>query len=192
MKRVQIRGRRSRGFTLIELLAVVALLSVLMMVAVPSLIDFRRRSEINSVTNSLLVAIHEARNEAMKRGGRAAMMPRESNDWATGWQVFVDRDGSGTWSSGDEVLRVETPPPAARLLVVGSGTAAESGSDGKYLLFDSSGYARTRGGGFAASSLGVRDASIDDPAMTRIVKISRTGRARSCRADQPDCDHTPE
>lgn len=180
----------SRGFTIIELLVVIVLASVLVVLAAPSLMEFRRSSELNAVTSALLVSVNEARSEAMKRGARAGIVPRDGNNWAAGWQVFVDADFDGVHSAGDPLVAEEALDSQGMLLIDGTGTAGDSA--GKYLLFDASGYARTRDGAFSSSALTIRRMDSLRLDAARLVKVSRTGRVRSCRPDSSNCDASDE
>ena len=56
-----------RGFTLFELLIVLALTGVLIGIAVPNLTQFMRSNQMTSAANDMLVAIHLARAESVKR-----------------------------------------------------------------------------------------------------------------------------
>lgn len=189
MSAVNRRTEHECGFTLVELVTVLVIAAVLLMVAVPSMIAFRRSSELNAVTNGLLAAINAARTEAMRRGTRVELVPNAADDWATGWRVFVDADLDGALSSGDPVLLQQALPAGAPWYVVGTGTAAGGGD--KYLLFDGSGYARSKAGAFSASTITIQ--RVDATDGTRLVKLARTGRVRSCDpARSSDCDSSED
>lgn len=175
---------RTRGFTIIELLTVVAVMSVLMMVAAPNFTEFQRNSALTSTTNTLVASLNAARSEAMKRGAYAMVVPADPgrSDWNQGWVVFVDKDLSMTLTGGDEVVMEQAAPPAY-MQVAGSGTA--SGAT-PYVLYNGSGYSRERSGAFAALTLSL--VRTDVPAatayqQTRRVVVSPTGRVRSCRPE---------
>jgi type IV fimbrial biogenesis protein FimT len=56
-----------RGFTLVEMLITIAVVLVLLMIAVPSFIELRKRSTLNSTGEQVLGAWNQARLEAAKR-----------------------------------------------------------------------------------------------------------------------------
>ncbi|MFC0594305.1 GspH/FimT family pseudopilin [Ottowia pentelensis] len=176
------------GFTLIELMTAIAVLAVLAMVAVPSFVEFQRNSALTSSTNTLLASINAARGEALKRGAFAMVIPKDGADWNTGWIVFVDKDLSTDYDSSKDEIVLEQPAPPSFITISGNGTAA-GGSP--YILYDGSGYAKTKSGGFGALALSmVRNdvASGQTNAQTRRIIVAATGRTRSCRPDQAtDC-----
>lgn len=171
-----------RGFTLIELLITLVILGVLIAVAVPSFSDIRRNSELSGAANNFLSALNAARAEGMKRNMHAIVTPIDGdNDWSKGWVVFVDVDRGGTFSTGDLMVFQAAAPPSYISISAGSGTgtAAENPS---YLLFDGSGFAKTKAGAFGANTVQI---SRNDVASTqyreiRRVKIAKTGRVRIC------------
>ncbi len=168
----------NRGFTLIELMVTLTIGAALAMAAIPALRSYVRNAEVVSVSNTFVSAINAARGEAMKRGMNAMIVPVDGSRWTSGWNIFVDRDRDFAYSAKDHAVYVQMPP-ASLLLVSGSGTA---GGPSPYLLFDGSGYSRTKEGGFAAVSLTIERK--DEPATldyTRLVKVAQTGRPRVCK-----------
>ena len=183
-----LRMERTRGFTLIELVVTMAIAAVLMMVAVPSFVNFQRNSQLTSLTNSLVASIYAARGEAMKTGFNAFVVPTANgSDWTTGWIVFVDHNGDGSFSAADDTL-VQTQPALESYFTV-SGTGS-SGETPAYIMFSSSGYSKTKSGSsFGTGVFGALTMSIarsDAPASavyeeTRRITISSTGRLRTCK-----------
>lgn len=124
---------RQRGFTLIEALVTLTVLVIALGLAVPSFSGFLARNEAASVKSAFVATVALARSEAARAGQQvllqAAAGGNAGNEFARGWDLYLDADGSGTVTAGDTLLRhYEALPPALRL----SGTAR--------LVFSANGY----------------------------------------------------
>ena len=94
------------GFTLIELVITVLVGGIVLAVGLPSFADFTKSNRLSAQTNSVLTALHLARNEAVNRGHNMRVLPISgTTDWAAGWQVRLDVDNSNTIEAEDTVLR---------------------------------------------------------------------------------------
>ena len=174
------------GFTLIELMVTIAVASVLIVIAAPSFVGFQRSSELTSLTNSFVAALSTARGEAMKRGQHAVVVPRQNNDWTTGWNIFIDADNDQQFN-GSDALIVQQGAVPSYFAVSGQGTAQGSPS---YVMFNPSGYTQTSASTFQSATLKIERNDITGAqkiSQTRIVIIAKTGRVRAC---QPAMDTT--
>ena len=177
--------RTSRGFTVIELMVTLAIVAILLLVATPSMISYKRNSELTSATNTLFAAINTARGEAMKRGMYAMVVPTgNGTDWSTGWVVFIDNDRSKTFnSSTDQIILTQGAMPNY-ITVTGNGSADGTGT-APYIMFDASGYSTQKlNAGFAALTLQVVRNDVSSTLaleQTRRIKIAATGRIRTCK-----------
>ena len=86
-------------------------------------------------------------------------------------------------ASKDDVV-LEEPAPSGYITVTGNGAA---GDTAPYVLYNGSGYSRTKAGAFGALTFSVArndvaSAQADD--QTRRVVVAATGRTRSCRPSQ--------
>jgi type IV fimbrial biogenesis protein FimT len=108
---------KQRGFTLTELLIVLAMAAILVAIAVPSYGFLVTSGRLASATNDMLLALHLARSEAIKRGTRVTVCKTsnpgaptptcdQAADWHQGWLVFVDGGVRGVVDGGDAILQV--------------------------------------------------------------------------------------
>lgn len=75
----------SRGFTLVELMIVLALLSVMALIAIPNFTEFTRRNQVQATAEELKAFITMARTEALTRRAPVTLtFP------ATGWELRSD------------------------------------------------------------------------------------------------------
>jgi type IV fimbrial biogenesis protein FimT len=108
-----------RGFTLMELMVSITVLGILLAVAVPSFLEIVRNNRLVSQNNEFIGSLNLARSEALKRSGSVSVCASAdqatcsgSTDWTTGWIVFNDVTGNGTFDGADELLQVADAAPA--------------------------------------------------------------------------------
>ena len=75
-----IKGSSTKGFTLIELMVTIAVLSVLLVIAIPSFADFRERASVRGAGDQLVSFWANARLEALKRDAPIAVVIRKSTN----------------------------------------------------------------------------------------------------------------
>ena len=80
---------RARGFTLIELMVGLAVMSILLLVAVPSFSNLLAEQRLRQVSQELRSTLALARSEAVKRNQSVIVLPR-SGDWSQGWCLESD------------------------------------------------------------------------------------------------------
>ena len=134
---------RSRGFTLTEVLAVVVIIGILAVLAVPSGINIWARIQLEDAQNKVERALRTARTNA-----RASLLGRA-------WVVEVDNSEPNvpTLVIQDEEGLCDEPTPCQRLRLNNFVTVANTfndGNDGR-AVFESDGRAR-RLGRFVVSS----------------------------------------
>lgn len=86
--------RRDAGFSLIELLVVLAIATIILMVAVPNFTTLLDRQRLTTVTNDLYASVSYTRAEAIRRGTRVDLVPLDPADWAKGWSVSIPTPAS--------------------------------------------------------------------------------------------------
>lgn len=190
------RYPQQRGFTLIELLVTVSIAVVLVMLAIPSFETFRRNAQLTSASNSLMAGINAARSEAMKKGTNAMLSPIDAGgSWNAGWIVFTFGAGntSQAYDAATDNLVLKQNAMPAYLTVSGTGPATGTSP---YIMFDASGYAKLKAGGFGAATLNLTRSDLtgtDLLEQTRRIKIANVGRVRACKpktATDADCSDT--
>jgi type IV fimbrial biogenesis protein FimT len=169
------------GFTLIELIITMVLIAIFLMIAVPGFLSFQRNAALAATTNTLLAAINAARSEAMKRGMYAMVVPVDGVAWANGWVVFVDKDQSRTYTRDGDITVLSSEPVKSYLTIAGTeGSLLEAKP---FILYDASGFPRSKAGGFSASTLEIKRNDLADSEtsnQTRRIKIAISGRTRAC------------
>ena len=177
------------GFTLIELMVTLAIAAILLMVAIPSMTTYKRNAELTSATNTLLGSINAARSEAMKRGMNAMVVPTNNGtDWNAGWIVFVYKFVAGRTpayaydATYDTLISSQASLPSY-VSISASGTA---GSSAPYVMFDASGFGKTKGEAGMVTNFTFNIARNDVAGaeiftQTRRIKASRIGRVRVCK-----------
>ena len=105
----------SSGFTLVEMMVTVAVLSILSMVVMPSLTAFSARNRLQSLSSDFVSSLVLARTEAARAGLPVLVLPAAGgvtgNEFAQGWNVYLDNNGNGTQDSGDTLLRTYAALP---------------------------------------------------------------------------------
>ena len=170
------------GFTLIELLITLAIGTTLMLVAVPSFVDFQRNARLSDAVSSFISAANAARANAMKQGLNTYLVPMSGTgtNWSSGWMVYADTNWNGVYNAGvDTVILTREAPGSDVILEPKPGSNLADG----YLLFNGSGYPRLKNGGFGAGSIVMRNVS---PRSSSII-IDSAGRLRSCKTDSTGC-----
>ena len=103
------RAKHERGMTLIELIVVLAIAGVLMGMAVPSYVVWRRTEQVRSGARDLALALHRAKSFAVRRGNNVIVA---FNSPAAGsYQVVNDADGDCVADGGEAVLYQASLPP---------------------------------------------------------------------------------
>jgi type IV fimbrial biogenesis protein FimT len=188
--------KKNTGFTLIELLITIAIISVLLVVGMPSLKNFMQGSQLVASTNELVTAFNVARSEAIKRNGSVTVCESTNGttcsagtgDWQDGWIVFVSATAPILTSSGvacsagninSNCLLRSHAAFADDQLTVSGVDSANSSTVINSVTFNARGLPRSAGGIAQASNFSV--CSLDDAGSTqdsRAVVLGFTGRAR--------------
>ena len=160
--------KNQSGYTLTEILITLAMISIVTAIGVPSMSDFIKNDRLTTQINTLVGHLALARSQAVTLQlpvtvcASSDLTTCSSNDWATGWIVFVDSDASGGVSPGDELLRSQQAL---------EGNSNLSSTVGSSVTFDDRGFAPGAAGSFSLC---------DDrgSAHLKSITISITGRVR--------------
>jgi len=177
------------GFTLIELLVVIGIAALLATLAAPSLVQFVKRSAMQSVSNDFTNAIQRARSEAVNRNTCATICksantdsaaPRctpgnsgtyGSQDWHMGWLVYLNPTCDRTVTTADpadagNIIIVRQPGDPRYTLVTPSSTMS--------MTFSPQGAP----GLSAAGSFSLQDSTDSQNKMNRTICVDMLGRTR--------------
>ncbi len=161
--------KKNSGFTLLELAITVALISIAAAIAIPSMTTLTQNDRLTTNINTLIGHLAHARSEAVKRSQQVSICVSNNTtsctggNWQDGWIVYIDADGSNTFTAGEEVLRAQQALSGANTLTTAIGTQVtydyrgfvSAASVGSFLLCDG------RSGAFG-----------------KTIRISTTGRVR--------------
>ena len=110
--------RKNHGFTLTELIVTITIVGILAAIAVPSMNRFLESNHLVALTNDLIADINLARSEAIKRGTQVGLCAASGSNcgattnWgSSGWRVFQDADNTGSWTTGDNLIRSHETAP---------------------------------------------------------------------------------
>jgi prepilin-type N-terminal cleavage/methylation domain-containing protein len=89
--------RNQHGFSLIEILAVVSIIGILALCAVPSFAAYRRRASLRAEAEQLRSILRSARSRAIARNAHAGVkFAARGSDWT--FALYDDGDGDGIHS----------------------------------------------------------------------------------------------
>lgn len=120
--------RKDSGFTLIELLVTITVLTILVGVGIPSMLDFVENNRRAAAVNALVADIQQGRSIAATSGTQVVFCHSVNGsqcsgagnpDWSDGWLLFVDDDQDGVQEGTDANGAVDA---GERLLTVSRGT----------------------------------------------------------------------
>ena len=184
-----IRHRLRRGvagFTLIELLVTIGIGVVLMLVAAPSLVQFRKNAQLSDAVSNFILATGTAKSAALK-SGREAYVVRNDNTlgWQSGWFVFVDNNWDQQYTAGTDELVLKHDAISSDITITTPGTTALSAG---YLLFSGSGFPKTKTGGVGNGTLVM---ALPNPnGRSSSIVVDTAGRVRSCKTGTSGCSAT--
>lgn len=145
------------GFTLLELMLVITIAAVILGLGIPNMRQFMLNNRMTGTANDLLVAVHNARTESIKRHVQTVMcfssnptaaQPPCDGDVSQGWVVFVDDLDPAVVAATDNNVQVDANEEV--LLRHGaidnsiSVNSAPAGNAG-YVAYNAAGFSRQIG-----------------------------------------------
>ncbi|WP_444929598.1 GspH/FimT family protein [Microbulbifer sp. SSSA002] len=91
-----------RGLTLLELLISLSILSVLLLIGLPSFTQIIEKTQLELTADKLFTAVQLTRNTAIEKNQRVTM--RNFGSWELGWEIFIDTDNDGTRDDNDYLI----------------------------------------------------------------------------------------
>ena len=152
------------GYTLIGLMAAIGLAAMVTGLGMPSFLSAWDRHAVALTADRLMADIAYARHEAMLRGERVILEPREE-EWHSGWRVRL----AVAPPKGDPFLRTQPPLPDQQGLETNAGI-------GSRLTYRPDGRSEGPGGGLQMGRFFL--CPHQTGAVGRSIVISSTGRAR--------------
>jgi type IV fimbrial biogenesis protein FimT len=182
IKRSSMPLATEQGFTLLELIITLAIAAIVATLAVPSYNTMIKNNSQKAHINELAGALYLARSEAVSNNQNVVICQSndtitpdctDTNNWNTGWLMYIDADGSNTYENTETVLKIgrdiSSGSKTLTRSVFGSGeldyiryspsgtTDANSGSS--FVLCDSRGTESAKG--INISKLGRSNTAVD-------------------------------
>jgi len=127
--------RAARGFTLLEVVITVVLAVILVTIALPSFRELTIRSNVTTLTNSLVIALNSARAEAVRRGTLVELVPVSSTSWSGGWYIKADTNFNAGFAT--TIGTQSAAPTGYKICPLANGTGAPGTASS--VIFDATG-----------------------------------------------------
>ena len=164
--------KRQNGFTITELLIVMVIVAILLSIGVPSYRYITNSYRMSAEVNGLLGDLMFARAEALKEGQNVTVCVSTDgatctggNKWAGGWIAFSDPTNFGTVDAGETVLRIQSAFTGRIPDTFNASNAVTA------ITFNREGFAFAPGGGFANTTITLKDSSAN-AAWTRCLTVA--------------------
>jgi type IV fimbrial biogenesis protein FimT len=128
-------SKATQGFTLIDILIAFSLVLLVFSYGVPGVSNFIKNSRVTSLTNRLATDINYARSEAVNHAKTVIICRSDdanttsptcsgtTNNWTTGWLIFVDRNDNSSFDDSNDLLLRATRGALGSISVKSNDTA---------------------------------------------------------------------
>jgi type IV fimbrial biogenesis protein FimT len=176
---------RLAGFTLIELLVTLAIGVVLMVVAVPSFVQFRKNADLSDAVSSFIMASGAAKSAALKSGQNTFMAVNDTAiGWKSGWIVFQDTNWNNTYEEGTDTVVFQREALASDIVVTTPPTTTAASG---YLVFTGSGFPGQKLSATTVGGMGNGVVVMANTQRSSSIVVDTSGRVRSCKTGESGC-----
>jgi len=163
---------RQSGVTLVEVIVTLTVAVILVSLALPSFRNQLLNRTVESTADTLASDFRFARSEAIKRTSKVTICASPNGTsctgtgglWKNGWIVFVPSASNGSFTSGDEIIRVQGAFDAIASIAASDGTSRSS------FVFEATGWSQASAQQFLVTPSG------NSGVGARLVCISNKGR----------------
>lgn len=185
-------ANQSRGVSLVEMMTCLALGTILLGVAVPTLGSSNRQTATAAV-QALQSHLTLARQEAIKTGQRVALCKSADGitctaqgKWSQGWLVFQDDNNNAQIDATERMIQRQMALSHGVQLIANAGVQ-------DLVSYQSDGTAAQPSGAFQAGTFTLCQSSATSSADAHLLILSATGRVRVQTATRPRiCADAPE
>jgi type IV fimbrial biogenesis protein FimT len=157
---------RDKGFTMVEVIIVIAIMAIIMAMAIPSFVDWRKNQNYRATANGIASFMREARSNAIAKGLQQQVVITPTSNY---YQLRVYNISTSSFDAASQTLYAPT------------GVSIRSSSDGTStavltVTFNSNGTASITGGATSGN------VSVNDNATQKyLVTVLQTGRISSVK-----------
>ncbi len=168
---------QAKGLTLIELMITMALISIVLVLGIPSFQEIVKSNRLAVANNALVGSLNFSRSEAIMRNMRVTVCKSATGtactsdgSWEQGWIVFTDSNNNTTYeSAADSILLVQD--------VIGGNLTMVGDTDvSNYVSYVARGSTQLGDGGVQSGSIKTCDGG--SGGTGRRLNIAPTGRVQ--------------
>jgi type IV fimbrial biogenesis protein FimT len=175
---------KQKGWSLLETLAVVAVLSLLLLLAVPSLQVWPREQRLQAQAKEFMHTLQWARSQALVLRKRVTVCTSadgqtcaRTGGWQQGWLVFEDANANAAVDAGERILQ-RAGPGLSGLTGVGNSLVS------RYVSYQAEGRGQTLSGAFQAGTIRWCASGVQ---THWLVVLNALGQARLDQEQQATC-----
>lgn len=160
------------GFSVVELMAILAIVGIALSIGIPSFRSMIQSQRLATATNALFMSVNLARSEAIHRGTRVDLVPKDGLKWNNGWVVFIDENNNQR-PDADEIIVYSHDALDREMQITPSFTDSKV----QYIAFNGTGRTRTNASSQTSQS---GNWLLELGPQSRKIVINFLGRPRVC------------